>query len=97
MSDIVDRKLREMQERRGSLIDGMHRPADLEEKINGAFRAAFSSPSGQAVIDYLRSITLHTVLPPQATNEELRMQEGMRRLFGIIEARRNSQPPAKEK
>jgi hypothetical protein len=96
MSDIVDRKLKELRERQAQSPDGVIRTADLEEKINGACRTALNSPAGQTVMDYLRSITLNTVLPPSASDAELRMQEGMRRLFGILDARRNSKPPAKE-
>lgn len=92
MSDFVDRKLKELRDRQMRTLDGIERPADLEEKINGAFRSALNGPPGQLVMDYLRSITINTVLPPSATDGELRMQEGMRRLFGIIEGRRSSQP-----
>lgn len=96
MSDIVERKIRELRERQAQSPDGIVRSSDVEEKINAACRSALNTPSGKMVMDYLRSITLNTVLPPSASDAELRMQEGMRRLFGILDARRNSTPPAEE-
>lgn len=92
MSDYIDKRVAEARARAARMIDGVERPAEIEEKINGAFRSVFGRKDGQLVMDYLRSITLNTVMPPSASDAELRMQEGMRRLFGIIEARRSSKP-----
>lgn len=89
---IIDRKIREIRDRAAQSVDGTIRAPDIEEKINGAFRAAFAGKSGQLALDYLRSITMNTVLPATASDAELRMQEGMRRLFGIIHARATSEP-----
>ncbi|MFD2175692.1 hypothetical protein ACFSM0_16480 [Rhodobacter lacus] len=82
--------LREQQGLAGP--DGLIRGEEAEERINIAFRGAFAGPNGKLALDYLRSITLNTVLPATATDAELRMQEGMRRLFGIINTRANSTP-----
>lgn len=96
MSDFIQKRVDEARARAARLIDGVERPAEAEEKINAAFRSVFGRPDGRMVMDYLRSITLNTVLPPSATDGELRMQEGMRRLFGIIDARRSSKPQQNE-
>lgn len=87
---LFDRRIREKIEAGKASIDGFLRAPDLEEKINAAFAATLNGPSGRMVMDYLRSITVNTVLPPSASDGELRMQEGMRRLFGIIDARRGA-------
>ncbi|NUB46821.1 hypothetical protein GEU84_020770 [Fertoebacter nigrum] len=87
LEDIVDRRVRELRARVAASPDGHLRTEDAEARINGAFQAALSGPPGDLVLDYLRSITVNVVLPASATDQELRMQEGMRRLFGIILAR----------
>ncbi|HXS31668.1 MAG TPA: hypothetical protein VN755_12595 [Steroidobacteraceae bacterium] len=73
-------------------LDGYVRSEQAEEKINQSCRQALNGPVGDAVMDYLRSITVNTVMPPDCSEGALRMQEGMRRLFGILEARRTSSP-----
>ena len=96
MTTAFERKVVEMRERSAASIDGFVRAPEIEERINGAVRSAMGTPSGRMVMDYLRSITLNAVLPHSASDGELRMQEGMRRLFGILDARLNTTPKAKE-
>lgn len=91
MSNFLEERMKAMaQDIAQRSPDGIMRDPAAEERINAACRAALGSGSGKLVMDYLRSITLNTVLPPSATDGELRMQEGMRRLFGILERRVNS-------
>lgn len=88
----LEKRIREAREKAAVSFDGIIRNPAKEDQINGAFRSVFAGPAGQTVLDYLRSITLNTVLPPEASDAQLRNQEGMRRLFGIIHARATSTP-----
>lgn len=76
--------------------DGVVRRPEHERQINDAFATVFQGKTGDMVVDYLRSITLHRVIGPSASAEELRHQEGMRGLTAIIETRirdgRNRRP-----
>lgn len=82
------------------IVDGVHRPVEAEHKLNLAFATTFSTQAGQLVLDYLRMITLNTVMDATATDAQLRMQEGMRTLYSIIHRRvedgreRKPDPPA---
>lgn len=93
---LLKRRVVELREQMAKSIDGYSRDDAREEQINAAFRTALGGRNGEAVMDYLRSITVNTVMPPSASDGELRMQEGMRRLFGIIQTRVSSTPAAKE-
>lgn len=73
-------------------VDGVPRDDDLEEKINAACRAALNTPAGNMLMDYLKSITTNAVLPASASDAELRMMEGMRRVVAILDTRRNTNP-----
>ena len=55
------------------------------EKIAHEYARAFAGPSGRAVIEHLRKITIERVLGPQATDGELRSLEGARTLVHQIE------------
>lgn len=75
------------QEKRGVRkigMDGLVRDEAGETKLNSLFAATFNSPSGQAVLDYLESLTLRTINGPEASDSQLRHQEGMRHLVSII-------------
>jgi hypothetical protein len=65
-------------------IDGMLRSHGLEQRLNLTAARAFSAGAGREMLDYLKSITLHSVLGPHASDAELRHREGMRALVGII-------------
>jgi hypothetical protein len=73
-------------------IDGFARSEDLEEKINGACRTALTGPAGEAVMEYIKSITTSAVMPAGTSDAELREMEGMRRLTAILDMRRRSKP-----
>lgn len=49
------------------------------------FARTFSTPSGRAVLEHLRKITVERVLGPNATDAELRGLEGQRALVHQIE------------
>lgn len=94
MSEVshLRKKILEKSEQHAGSIDGFARPEDMEERINDVMRICFADDAGEQALDYLRSITMNVVLPATASDAELRMQEGMRRLFGIIYRRAVSQP-----
>ncbi|WP_138469872.1 hypothetical protein [Poseidonocella sp. HB161398] len=73
-------------------IDGIPRTAQGDEQINDICRAALNTPAGERLMDYLRSITASVVMPPSASDAELRDLEGMRRLHGILDYRRKTTP-----
>lgn len=89
MTNIPDH-IREKQAQRS--VDGFARSKEAEAKIDIAVREAMNTPNGKAVMDYLKSITINQVMPPSASSNELWMMEGMRRIVGILDMRRNSQP-----
>lgn len=68
-------------------VDGYPRPPHIEAEINRDFATLFRSQLGHKVLAYLRSITIHSVLDINASNEQLRHKEGQRYLFGIIDQR----------
>ena len=88
----VKRKIEEIRDLSAKSIDGFVRNEQAEEIINQTVRSALNGPNGDAFMEYLRSITTNVVCHPTASNEELRTVEGMRRLVGIIDARRKSTP-----
>lgn len=88
--EALRKMIREAQNRQANSIDGFERSAEAEERINETCRAALTGPQGEALMTYIRSITTNLVLPPTASDAELRSLEGMRRLAGILDRRRNS-------
>ena len=92
MDERFARKIQEMRERAPNSVDGFLRTPQTEEHLNAICRAALNGPAGDAVMDYIKSITTSVVLPASASDAELRMMEGMRRLCGILDARRRSTP-----
>ena len=68
-------------------VDGIQRSAQADVIISQNVAEVFSSPTGQEVLRYLRSITIEMVHGPNVTTEELRHVEGQRYLVGLIERR----------
>tara|TARA_R100000951_G_scaffold59878_1_gene50345 strand:- start:13742 stop:14020 length:279 start_codon:yes stop_codon:yes gene_type:complete len=68
-------------------VDGIQRPQEKDQQISENVASLFGSATGQAVLQYLRSITIEMVNGPNVTTEELRHIEGQRYLVGLIEAR----------
>lgn len=70
-------------------IDGIHRPQAKDREISQNVAVLLGSETGQAVLKYLRSITIEMVHGPNVTTEELRHMEGQRYLVGLLESRIN--------
>lgn len=86
----------ERAERRAQMamptFDGVVRTKEAEDRINQTVRAALSGPNGAALMEYLKSITTSFVVPPSASDAELRHHEGKRHLVQILDARLKSTP-----
>ncbi len=70
-------------------IDGINRPQDKDREISQNIATLFGSATGQAVLRYLRSITIEMVHGPNVSTEELRHMEGQRYIVGLLENRIN--------
>ena len=70
-------------------VDGIQRPLQKDREISLNIGEVFGKPSGKAVLQYLRSITIEMVNGPNVSTEELRHLEGQRYIVGLIEARIN--------
>jgi len=70
-------------------LDGYPRTKNLEEEISLNFTHLFSTPTGKACLQYLRSITIEAVHGSAVTNETLRHAEGQRYIVALIDRRIN--------
>lgn len=70
-------------------VDGVQRSLQSDREISFNIAEVFGSPSGKAVLKYLRSITIEMVNGPNVSTEELRHLEGQRYVVGLIESRIN--------
>ena len=70
-------------------VDGVQRSLQSDREISLNIAEVFGSPSGKAVLKYLRSITIEMVNGPNVSTEELRHLEGQRYVVGLIESRIN--------
>lgn len=77
-------------------VDGIQRPQDKDREISQNVATLFGSATGQAVLKYLRSITIEMVHGPNVTTEELRHMEGQRYIVGLLENRMNHAHKVKE-
>lgn len=68
-------------------VDGIQRQQALDEQISQNVAEVFGSPTGQSVLQYLRSVTIEMVNGPAVTPNELMHMEGQRFLVGLIERR----------
>lgn len=68
-------------------IDGLPRSKEEDEQISQNFESLFKTPTGKAVLGYLRSVTIEMIAGSNATDEELRHREGQRFLVAIMEKR----------
>jgi len=68
-------------------IDGIQRPQNKDQEISQNIASLFTTATGNAVLKYLRSITIEMVNGPNVTTEELRHMEGQRYIVGLIENR----------
>jgi len=68
-------------------IDGIQRSQSKDQEISENIASLFTTATGNAVLKYLRSITIEMVNGPNVTTEELRHMEGQRYIVGLIEHR----------
>ena len=68
-------------------VDGYQRATSQDLQISQNIAETFSTPAGEAVLKYLRSVTIGMVHGPNVTTEELRHHEGQRYIVGLLERR----------
>ena len=68
-------------------VDGYPRSQDADHKISKDLAVTFSSPSGVATLQYLKSITIQMVHGPDVTTEALRHLEGQRFIVALMDQR----------
>lgn len=91
----IEKKITQAREAAADSIDGFRRDKSLEERINLTCRSLLNGPEGDFLMDYLKSITTQVVLPHTASDAELRMLEGARRVVAILDTRRRTTPKEK--
>ena len=77
-------------------LDGFTRTKTDDLIISRNIEGLFKSPTGEAVLQYLRSITIEAVSGPNISADELRHLEGQRYLVGLIERRIKQSEKAKD-
>ena len=81
-------------------LDNFERNPQEEEQINTLFESVFKKENAQAVLSYLRQITIESVAGSEISDSSLRHLEGQRYIVGLIQRRFNkgqSQRIVKEK
>jgi len=68
-------------------VDGVQRPKATDVNISQNVAEVFSTPTGQAVLQYLKSITIQMVHGPDVSTEALRHLEGQRFIVALIDQR----------
>ena len=68
-------------------IDGVQRSKANDTIISQNVAVVFSAPTGQAVLQYLLSITLQLVHGPDVSTESLRHLKGQRFIVALIDQR----------
>lgn len=68
-------------------IDGVQRSKANDTIISQNVAEVFSTPTGQAVLQYLKSITIQLVHGPDVSTESLRHLEGQRFIVALINQR----------
>jgi hypothetical protein len=68
-------------------IDGVQRSKANDVNISQNVAEVFSTPTGQAVLQYLKSITIQMVHGPDVTTEALRHLEGQRFIVALMDQR----------
>ena len=77
-------------------LDGFPRPKEEDKIISQNINSLFRTPTGKAVMSYLRSITIESVSGANISDAELRHLEGQRYLVGLIERRFQQAEKAKK-
>ena len=70
-------------------VDGFPRSKAVDEKISQDILGLFNTPNGNAVLQYLRSVTTDIVSGGNISDGELRHLEGQRYLIALIVKRMN--------
>ena len=70
-------------------IDGIQRSQKLDEQISLNVASMLATPTGKAVMEYLKSITTDIANGPNISNDELRHLEGQRFVIGLLSSRAN--------
>ncbi len=78
-------------------IDGIQRHIDRDVEISKNIAQIFNTPTGKAVLQYLRSVTIEMVNGPNVSTEELRHIEGQRYIVGLLEQRISHAHRSKDK
>ena len=78
-------------------IDGIQRPQDVDDRISLDIAAMLATPTGQSVMQYLKSITTDIANGPNISNDELRHLEGQRFIIGLLSSRTNHASTIKSK
>lgn len=81
-------------------LDNFERNPQEEERINTLFESVFKQENAQAILSYLRQITIESVAGSEISDSSLRHLEGQRYIVGLIQRRFNkgqSQRIVKEK
>lgn len=68
-------------------IDGFKRSFESDLEISQVLAETFKTPSGEATLKYLKSITIDMIHGAATSSEELRHHEGQRFIVGLIQAR----------
>lgn len=68
-------------------IDGFKRSSDSDLEISQVLAETFKTPSGEATLKYLKSITIDMINGAATSSDELRHHEGQRFIVGLIQAR----------
>jgi len=77
-------------------LDGFPRPKEEDKIISQNINSLFRTPTGKAVMSYLRSITIEAVSGANISDAELRHLEGQSYLVGLIERRYQQAEKAKK-
>ena len=78
-------------------IDGIQRSQKIDEQISLNVASMLATPTGKAVIEYLKSITTDIANGPNISNDELRHLEGQRFVVGLLSSRANHGSSIKSK
>lgn len=78
-------------------IDGIQRPQNIDDRISLDVAAMLATPTGQSVMQYLKSITTDIANGPNISNDELRHLEGQRFVIGLLSSRANHGSTIKSK
>jgi len=64
--------------------DGYKRTNDEEAEINQMVAKVLDNPDGHALLSYLESVTVKTVVPPSAEPHQFAYMEGRRDLYRVL-------------